>query len=33
MMPWLEIGTGVYLVAVFALWIFIKGEKDDEDQE
>jgi len=31
-MPWLEIGTGIYLVAVFALWIFIKGSKDD-DQE
>lgn len=32
-MNWLEIGTGIYLVAVFALWIFIKGAEDDENQE
>lgn len=31
-MNWLEIGTGVYLVAVFALWIFIKGA-DHDDKE
>jgi len=31
-MNWLEIGTGIYLVAVFALWIFIKGAKDDDKE-
>lgn len=32
-MNWLEIVTGIYLVAIFALWIFIKGAADDEDHE